>query len=150
MSEENNDNQSPKNLINIITFNVRATKTIGDNGLIPWINIANANEEILNLIDKDEIVISENEITIVIDYPLTNPASLSLISETGFSREKLLIEIRTKYIEIFEEEEKAIAINDGKGKYGIWGHSLYDLDLVSLDVYKTDLGKIEITLDIDS
>ncbi|RZL43994.1 MAG: hypothetical protein EOP00_21870 [Pedobacter sp.] len=148
MSES--DSQTPKNLINIITFNVRATKTIGDDGIIPWVNIANANEEILNLIDKDEIVINEKEITIVIDYPLTNPASLSLSSETGFSREKLLIEIRTKYIEIFEEEEKAIEENDGKGKYGIWRHSLYDLDLVSLDVYKTESGKIEITLEIDS
>ena len=59
MSRAENDNQSPKNLVNIVTFNVIATKNI-DGGITPWVNIASANEEILNLIDADEIVIPEH------------------------------------------------------------------------------------------
>jgi hypothetical protein len=128
-----NDNQIPKNLINIITFNVRATRTVGDDGIIPWINIGRGNEEILNLIDADEIVLPETEVSISVDYPLENPVSFILNSEFGFSRKQLLIEIREKYLEISKEEK----------------FDLSPLDLVSLDVYKTNTGKIELTLELD-
>jgi len=130
MNSENN--QQPKNLINIITFNVRATQAI-DAGIVPWVNIGKANEEILNLIDADEIVISEHEITVFIDYPLTHVTSFHLFSSIGFSRKLLLIEIREKFLEISRIESVDIL----------------SLDLVALDVYKTNSGKIEITLDID-
>lgn len=134
MNSDHKNNQAPKNLINIITFNVTATATI-DAGVIPWINIGKANEEILNLIDADEIVITEHEITVSIDYPLTNPALFQLFSSIGFSRKLLLIEIRKKFLEFSKSEEESFDISG--------------LDLVALDVYKTDSGKIEITLDID-
>jgi hypothetical protein len=133
MSSDINDNQIPKNLINIITFNVRATRTVGDDGIIPWINIGRGNEEILNLIDADEIVLPETELSISLDYPLENPVSFILNSEFGFSRKQLLIEIREKYLEISKEEK----------------FDLSPLDLVSLDVYKTNTGKIELTLELD-
>lgn len=132
MNAAENDNQTPKNLISIVTFNVIATKTI-DGGIIPWVNIANANEEILNLIDADEIVIPEHEITVSIDYPLANPTSFHLFSSIGFSRKLLLVEIRMKFLALSKEDTFEIA----------------GLDLVALDVYKTDSGKIEVTLDID-
>ena len=124
----------PKNLINIITFNVRATAGI-DGGIIPWINIARANEEILNLIDADEIVIPESEITISIDNLFQNPVSFQLFSSIGFSRKSLLIEIREKFLELAKLEN--VPFNS-------------TLDLVALDVYKTNSGEIEITLDIDA
>lgn len=133
MSSENNDNQIPKNLINIITFNVRATRTIGDDGIIPWINIGRGNEEILNLIDAEELVISETEVTIALDYPLENPVSFVLNSTSGFTRKHLLIEIREKFLESVKTEN----------------FDINTLDLVSLDVYKTNAGKIEITLELD-
>ncbi|RZK14100.1 MAG: hypothetical protein EOO86_19200 [Pedobacter sp.] len=124
------ENQSPKNLVNIITFNVRAT---GDEGIIPWINIARANEEILNLIDADEIVIPEHEITVAIDYPLSSPTSFHLFSSIGFSRKLLLIEIREQFLGFAKAETLDVPA----------------IDLVALDVYKTDSGMIEVTLDID-
>ncbi|MDN3586483.1 hypothetical protein QWY86_07400 [Pedobacter aquatilis] len=133
MSAEDYANQQPKNLINIITFNVGATKTIGDDGIIPWINIARANEEILNLIDAEEVVIDEKEVTIALDYPLQNPESFSLESATGFTRTQLLIAIREKFLEFSKVQNVDIT----------------KIDLVSLDVYKTESGKIEITLEID-
>lgn len=133
MSTAPKEFQSPKNLVNIITFNVRATRTVGDDGIIPWINIGRGNEEILNLIDAEEIVIHENEITVFIDYPLANPASFNLFSSIGFSRKLLLIEIREQFLTFSETESLDSAA----------------IDLVALDVYKTNSGKIEITLDID-
>lgn len=133
MNSDINHNQIPKNLINIITFNVRATRTIGDDGIIPWINIGRGNEEILNLIDADEIVLPETKVTISLDYPLENPVSFILNSEFGFSRKQLLIEIREKFF------EKSTTENFDVGT----------LDLVSLDVYKTNTGKIELTLELD-
>ncbi|WP_316830169.1 hypothetical protein [Pedobacter aquatilis] len=129
---ENDFQQSPKNLVNIITFNVNATGTI-DSGVIPWINIGKANEEILNLIDAEEIVIPENDITIAIDYPLSIPESFDLFSSVGFSRKLLLIEIRERLLTYSKAESFDIST----------------LDLVALDVYRTNAGKIEITLDID-
>lgn len=133
MSSDINDNQIPKNLINIITFNVRATRTIGDDGIIPWVNIGRGNEEILNLIDADEVVISEPELKIALEYPLENPLTFDLTSANGFSRKQLLIAIRTQYIEISKAEK----------------FDLNTLDLVSLDVYKTNTGQIELTLELD-
>lgn len=133
MDIENNHNQLPKNLINIITFNIRATRTIGDNGVIPWVNIGRGNEEILNLIDAEEIVIAESEITVAIEYPLEKPVAFMLKSESGFTRKQLLIEIREKYLEISK----------------IHDFDINTIDLVSLDVYKTNSGKIEITLELD-
>ncbi|MFC3562593.1 hypothetical protein [Pedobacter jamesrossensis] len=133
MNLEDNDNQIPKNLINIITFNVRATRTIGDDGIIPWVNIGRGNEEILNLVDADEIVISESEITISIEYPLEEPVSFVLNSESGFTRKQLLIEIREKYLAIAKAQD----------------FDVNTVDLVSLDVYKTNVGQIELTLEVD-
>ncbi|WP_231490037.1 hypothetical protein [Pedobacter sp. Leaf170] len=133
MITENEDSQQANNLINIITFNVRATKTVTDDGIIPWINIARANEEILNLVDADELVIAEKEVSISIDYPFENPETFSLISPIGFTRTQLLIAIREKFITFAKAQNIEIDA----------------LDLVSLDVYKTDSGSIEITLDID-
>ncbi|MCZ4222110.1 hypothetical protein [Pedobacter rhodius] len=134
MSSALNDNQVPKNLINIITFNVTATQTI-DGGIIPWVNIGKANEEILNLIDADEVVIAAHEITISVDYPLAKPTSFHLFSSIGFSRKLLLIEIREKFLEFSKSEVESFDV--------------YGLDLVALDVYQTNSGKIELTLDID-
>lgn len=132
MSLGPNENQMPKNLINIITFNVRATQTI-DGGIVPWVNIGKANEEILNLVDAEEIVIAEHEVTISIDYPLEKPVSCQLFSTIGFSRKLLLIEIREKFLELSKAQP----------------FDVFALDLVALDVYKTNSGKIEIILDID-
>ncbi|MFD2288616.1 hypothetical protein GJU39_11020 [Pedobacter petrophilus] len=126
---------TPKNLIHIITFNVRATRTIGDDGIIPWINIGRGNEEILNLIDADEIVITEHALAISLDYPLAEPVTFQLFSSIGFSRKLLLVEIREKFLEILKQQD----VN----------FDLSTLDLVALDVYKTESGSVELTLDID-
>lgn len=135
MNPEFNDHPTPGNLVNIITFNVTDTKSL-DGGIVPWVNILRANEEILNLADADEIVIHEHDIAISIDYPLQHPETFHLYSSIGFSRKLLLIEIREKFLKLSDQENESFK-----------GHNV---DLVALDVYKTATGKIEITLDIDA
>ncbi|WP_310555646.1 hypothetical protein [Flavobacterium sp.] len=155
-------------LITTIEIGVKAEKEqLKDfsDGIIPWISIENPENEIDKLIDADKIVIENTEITLNIDYPLNKPAKLVLKSSAkGFTKKQLVLEISKKYNEIYNEEEKTaktktipidkreglINRNETDGKYGIWGHDIGDLDLSSIEVYRTKEGKIEIILGIES
>jgi len=162
----------PKNnsatLISTIEFELKAEEDELQNftdGIIPWISIENPESEIKNLIDADKIVIEKSEIILNIDYPLNKPAKFTLKSDgNGFTKKQLITEISIKYKEIYDEEEKTSSVktipidkrkgiinrNETDGKYGIWGHDIGDLDLSSIEVYKTKEGKIEIILGIES
>jgi hypothetical protein len=134
-------------------------------GIVPWISIENPEKEIEKLIDSEKIVVENTEITLNIDYPLNNPASFILkSSQNSFTKKQLVLEISKKYHEIYNEEEnsakqKTIPVdkreglinrNETDGKYGIWGHDIGDLDLSSIEIYKTKDGKIQIVLVIES
>ena len=136
-----------------------------EDGIIPWISIEKPEEEINRLIDADKVVITNSEITLIIDYPLNKPAEIVLKSPgKGFTKKQLVLEISKKYHEIYEAEEssaktKTIPVekrkglinrNETDGKYGIWGHDIGDLDLSSIEVYKTQNGNIQIILGIES
>ena len=155
------------NLISEISFEVKATQDEAkdwDNGIIPWVSIAFSQSEINNLIEADEIVISDSEVEIYIDYPLNNPFKFKLKSDFGFSRKQLILAISKKYKAIYEEEEntakvKTVPLNQRKGiinrnetdgKYGIWGHDLEDLDLSTIEVYRNKENKLELVLGIES
>lgn len=146
-----------------ILFEVKNTKQGFENGIQPWVNIQNFKTELINLINKDEVVISEKEITIVIDYPLTTPYIFTLKSDKGFTRERILTEIGQNYFKVYEEEEKSATEktvpmekretynrNQTNGKYGIWGHDIADLILTDIQVFKNKDGKIILSLGIDS
>lgn len=152
-------------LISKISFNVKTdNKKDFDNGIIPWASIEKAKEDITNLVGKDEIVLKQTSIKIIIDYPLTNQYEFSLTSEKGFTRGQLLSEISQHYYKLYDEEEKSATIktipidkraqmynrNETNGKYGIWGHDIADLDLAEIFVYKTADGKIILSLNIES
>ncbi len=155
-------------LIETIQISVKANqeqlKDFQD-GRIPWINIENPQKEIERLIDSEKIVIESSEITLNIDYPLNIPASFILKnSQNKFTKKELVLVISEKYHEIYKEEEKSakqktipidkrvglINRNQTDGKYGIWGHDIGDLDLSSIEIYKTKEGKITIILGIES
>jgi hypothetical protein len=166
--EAKNQNKSDDNLgalITTIKFGIKADKEqVKDfpDGVIPWISIENPERE--KLIDANEVVIESNEIIVNIDYPLNKPAQFTLKSPAGFTKKQLIFEISKKYKEIYNEEEKTaktktvpiekrkgiINRNETDGIYGIWGHDIGDLDLSSIDVYKTKDGKIAIQLGIES
>jgi hypothetical protein len=166
--QQSNAEINPGELITTVEFGIKANKEeIKDfeDGIIPWISIEEPEDQIDRLIDADKVVITYSEITLVIDYPLNKPAKFILKSlGKGFTKKQLVLEISKKYHEIYESEEssaktKTIPIekregvinrNETDGKYGIWGHDIGDLDLSSVELYKTESGEIQILLGIES
>lgn len=76
-----------------------------------------------------------------IDYPLSNPKSVSITHDdgSGWTRQQMVNAIRTEYIKVYVEEEAAVG-NPGhitgmlnrrtsSGPHGIWGHDIGDLVL---------------------
>ena len=152
-------------LISTIEFGVQTdNKTDFEDGIIPWASLQNPENDIPNLIDKDEVVIKQASIKIIIDYPLTNQYEFTLTSDKGFTRAQLLSEISRHYYKVFDEEEESATVktipadkrttianrNETDGKYGIWGHDIADLVLSGISVYKTTNGDIVLSLNIES
>ncbi len=146
-----------------ISFEVKADKKDFEEGIQPWASVEKPEKDLPNLINKDETVISDSDITVIIDYPLTTRYQFDLKSDKGFTREMLLSEISKHYYKLYEEEEKSATIktvppqkrsmynrNQTNGKYGIWGHDISDLVLSNIQVYKDNKEKIILVLGIDS
>ncbi|MDF3026071.1 MAG: hypothetical protein K0S23_378 [Fluviicola sp.] len=135
-------------------------------GIIPWISIQDADQEVNQLVGKNEIVVKENRVDLTIDYPLDNPATIELRSDkkSGFTKSELVLKVQKEYKRIYEEEEKTaktkpIPIGDRKsivnrnatdGKYGVWGHDLSDLDLSEIIVHRKQGKKTRLELYIES
>jgi hypothetical protein len=158
------DYNSLGHLISTINFALRTddTKNYPD-GMIPFIRIDSPQLDISHLIDKDEIIIRDTRIMIIIDYPVTSIYKFELTSEEGFSRGQLIKEISKHYYALYDEEERTANIktlpmdqrtmynrNRTNGKYGIWGHDIGDLVLTDISVYKNFRGEITLVLGIDS
>lgn len=136
-----------------------------EDGIVPWISIEHPEKDINRLIDAEKLVTEVGEVSLYIDYPLNNPVSFIVKSpQNGFTKKELVLEISKKYHEIYTEEEKTaktktvpmdqrkdvINRNETDGIYGLWGHDIQDLDLSSIEVYKTTDGKIALVLGIES
>ena len=139
-------------------------KTFED-GIIPWISIANPKAELGNLMDADKIVVPSTTATIIIDYPLNFPATFEIkTTGQGFSRKQLILEISTRYYEIYKLEESTattktlpvdkreglINRNETNGKFGVCCHDITDLDLSEIEVHKNLNGQITLTLRVES
>lgn len=158
--------KQPKNVgayINTILFNVKNNDTDFENGIQGWASIEKPETNLVGLIGREEIVILETKVTIIIDYPLTNEYKFDIESTNGFTREELLLEISKHYYKLYEEEEKTASIktlpmekrqmynrNETNGKYGIWGHDIADLVLTEISVFKNNRGQITLILTVDS
>lgn len=151
-------------LISEIRFDVK-TNNLEDyeSGKIPWIRIDSPQVDIKNLIGKDEIVIHETKLTVIIDYPLSTSYKFGLISKGGFTRAQLINEISKHYYQLYDEEERTATIktvpmkdrkiynrNQTNGKYGIWGHDIGDLVLDEIHVYKNATGEVFLILQLES
>lgn len=114
----------------------------------------------------DEIVIPFDHAVLVIDYPLTTPASISIEAPLplGFTRAALVKAICDEYAHIYDAEEgtattKTIPPNErGKlrnrnrtdGAYGIWGHDLQDLVVTAARWTRQTDGMVRIELHVES
>ena len=151
-------------LVTTISFEVK-TANLKDypDGLIPFASIEKASTEIPNLVNRDQVVIHDTGINIIIDYPLTNPYTFHLSSATGFTPATLLKAISKHYYLLYAEEEKTATVktlpmskrkianrNQTNCNYGVWGHDIRDLVLDEAIVYRNDKGVVTLTLEIDS
>jgi hypothetical protein len=164
--EEDQANLGPK--ISAITFRTKATKEERKNfedGIVSWINLDSPENRISDLIDANVIVIPYEKVKLRIDYPIAKPVFFYLSgAEKGFTRKQIILTISKKYHQMYDEEEKTAKIktipmkdrktlanrNQTDGKYGIWGHDLSDLDLSSINVYRSADGTIVLDLEIES
>lgn len=115
--------------------------------------------------DPDEIVIPHASAVLVIDYPLTVPATIEVTApiEHGFTRAELIKTICEEYANVYETEEatahvKTLALeertgatrhrNRTDGLYGIWGHDLHDLVMTSMRWSRDARGRVKIELHV--
>jgi len=106
-----------------------------------WAHLHDTGE----FIKHDEVVITDSDIKICFNYPLSHPVEFDFHSDLGFQRKQLVDLIAQTYKKIYDEEEATIEeqkvvpletrIENGglinrnatDGKYGIWGHDMGDL-----------------------
>ncbi|KKM95138.1 hypothetical protein LCGC14_1191200 [marine sediment metagenome] len=105
----------------------------------------------VSLIKPNEVVIEEEELTMVINYPLSVDARLDFKKKGGFTRIFIFKSIYEAYKQIYEEEDEECGDpgtynnlynrSRSEGKYGIWGHYLEDLviESVSYDPKRKEL-----------
>ena len=129
------------------------------------LRIANPSAALAMLELRDEIVIPFSQATLLIEFPLTHPATISISSALpqGFTRGELVQMICDEYAHVYAAEE-ATASNDSEveeragrrerprsdGAYGIWGHALEDLVLRSARWVKQSNGDVRVELYVDA
>ncbi|TMQ05848.1 MAG: hypothetical protein E6J91_39555 [Deltaproteobacteria bacterium] len=123
-------------------------------------------ERTLAALDKpDDIAIPFPQAVLVIDFPLTTPASVPIESPLplGFTRAALVKAICDEYAHIYDAEEgtaatKTIPIeergamrgrNRTDGAYGIWGHDLQDLLVTAARWTRQSDGTVRIELHVE-
>ena len=109
--------------------------TEGQSVYEPWY----AQEYPQEVIDSpdDEVILEPNKnYTLVIDYPLDNPAKFNVeTGKNGMTRREFANFSTQAYRKVYESPEV----------YGIWGHEIYDLTIHTLYIDENT-----ITLGVDS
>jgi hypothetical protein len=130
------------------------------------IHVHDPTSALARLDQPDEIVIPFQHAVLVIDYPLSSPASMSIDAPIalGFTRATLIKTICEEYAHVYDAEEgtaatKTIPIeergtmrsrNRTDGAYGIWGHDLQDLVLTAAHWTRESDGLVRIELHVES
>jgi hypothetical protein len=124
-------------------------------------------ERAVHALDKpDDIVIPFEHAVLVIDYPLSTPASIPISAPLpiGFTRGALVKAICEEYSHIYDAEEGTAATktipldergerrgrNRTDGAYGIWGHDLADLVLTAARWARQADGSIRVELHVEA
>lgn len=101
-------------------------------GVMTFIELGEADALLKKMLDKDEVVIKNTTVTLIIDYPLNKPFKLKMSSKKGFTRVILVKTIVDCYKKIYKEEETTATVkttppnqrpilnrNETNGKYGV-------------------------------
>jgi len=130
------------------------------------IRLRDPERALATLDQPDDIVIPFPQAVLVIDFPLTTPASVPIEAPLplGFTRAALVKAICDEYSHIYDAEEgtaatKTIPIeerggmrgrNRTDGAYGIWGHDLQDLVVTAARWTRQSDGTVQIELHVES
>ena len=130
------------------------------------VRISDVETSLVNLRNPEEIVVPFEQATLVIDYPLTTPARISISAALaiGFTRQELVRAVCEEYANVYEAEEttastKPIPLeerttlknrNRTDGAYGIYGYDLEELRLTSLRWDRAVDGSIQIELYVEA
>lgn len=130
------------------------------------IHLGEGVRAIMRLERPDEIVIPFEQAVLVIDYPLSTPASIPITAPLplGFTLAELVRTICDEYENIYDAEEGTAAIkpipledrgelrgrNRTDGAYGIWGHDLEDLIVTAARWTRLADGTVQIELHVES
>ena len=130
------------------------------------IRLADPERALVGLPKLDEIVIPFDRANLVIAYPLTVPATIPLQAAMpwGFTRGELVRAICEEYANVYETEEATALLppvpreeradrperNRTDGVYGIWGHDLDELVLISLRWTRGTDGVVAIELHVEA
>jgi hypothetical protein len=123
-------------------------------------------ERTLSVLDRpDDIVIPFPQAVLVIDFPLTTPATVPIEAPLplGFTRSALIKAICDEYSHIYDAEEGTAATktipraergpmrgrNRTDGAYGIWGHDLQDLVITAARWTRQSDGMVRIELHVE-
>ena len=130
------------------------------------IRVSDVERAVAQLDKPDEIVIPFEHAVLVIDYPLSTPASIPIAAPLplGFTRGALVKLICEEYAHVYDAEEgtattKTIPVherggmrsrNRTDGAYGIWGHDLQDLVVTAARWTRQTDGTVRIELHVES
>jgi hypothetical protein len=130
------------------------------------VQVSDPRQALATLDQPDEIVIPFEHAVLVIDYPLTSPATMEIEAPLpiGFTKASLIKAICDEYQHVYDAEEgtaatKTIPVEDRgtlrnrnrtDGAYGIWGHDLEDLILVAVHWTREPSGMVRIELRVES
>ena len=118
----------------------------------------------INLNSPKKIVIPQQSTSIEFNYPFSGTFTFEFKADTseGFTLEHLIDSICRKYKEMYDEENSTVQVStiderlargglinreETNGKFGIWGHDLYDLYLEGI---RYDLSKNIVRLSVGS
>jgi len=111
-------------------------EVVHPDGDVRWASVLDYQEiEVghLELCAANEKVTEKSAISILFNYPLSNPVTKKFQSQGGFTRREILRCIYEGYSEIYAAEldpgltEGTQNRAQSKGPYGIWGHYINDL-----------------------
>ncbi|MDX2090868.1 MAG: hypothetical protein SFX73_23615 [Kofleriaceae bacterium] len=140
-----------------------ATRIHFPDGGIP---LSDVEKAVAGLRNPEEIVIPFDHAVLLIEYPLSNTASIGIQASLsqGFTRAELVRTVCEEYANVYEaeeatadtktipKEERTILRNRNRtdGVYGIWGHDLEDLTLTAIRWTRAPDGNVTIELHVQS
>jgi len=131
------------------------------------LRLADREQAVAMLEKPDEIVIPFEHANLLIEFPLTTPATVKITAplSQGFTRRELVTAICEEYENVYEAEEGTAHTkpipraerpasqpqrNRTDGVYGIWGHDLEDLILTAVRWTRDpSSGQISIELHVE-